>query len=122
MPYQFKQTGQEIQDILDQVGINTGNIATNTSDISTINTTLTRSYTTSSSYTNLATYTSSNQYAAPSDGYAFVYNLANVTGLVAIDGHISIGGAAGRYSVFVKKGMSMYVDGTCSYARFVPLV
>lgn len=42
MAYQFSQTGQEIQDILDQVGINTGNIATNTSDISALNATLTQ--------------------------------------------------------------------------------
>lgn len=35
MPYQFRQTGAEIQDILDQVGENTG-------DISSINTTLTQ--------------------------------------------------------------------------------
>lgn len=40
MPYQFTQTGAEIQDILDQVGTNTSDIATNTSDISTLTTAL----------------------------------------------------------------------------------
>lgn len=39
MPYQFRQTGAEIQDILDQVG-------ENTTDISSINTTLTNMSTT----------------------------------------------------------------------------
>ena len=42
MAYQFTQTGAEIQDILDQVGTNTGDIATNTSDISALNATLTQ--------------------------------------------------------------------------------
>ena len=40
MPYQFRQTGAEIQDILDQVGENTTDIAQNAQDIETINTTL----------------------------------------------------------------------------------
>lgn len=40
MAYQFTQTGAEIQDILDQVGTNTGDIAQNTSDIGTLNTSL----------------------------------------------------------------------------------
>lgn len=41
MAYKFTQPGAEIQDILDQVGTNTGNIAQNTNDIGTINTALT---------------------------------------------------------------------------------
>lgn len=36
MAYQFTQTGAEIQDILDQVGTNTGDIAQNTSDITAL--------------------------------------------------------------------------------------
>ena len=41
MPYQFRQTGAEIQDILDQVGVNTTDIAQNAQDISTLNSNLT---------------------------------------------------------------------------------
>ena len=41
MPYQFRQTGAEIQDILDQVGENTTDIAQNAQDISTLNSNLT---------------------------------------------------------------------------------
>lgn len=37
MAYQFTQTGAEIQDILDQVPVNTGNISQNTQDISELN-------------------------------------------------------------------------------------
>lgn len=40
MAYQFTQTAAEIQAILDQVGTNTGNIAQNTQDIGTLNTSL----------------------------------------------------------------------------------
>ena len=42
MPYQFRQTGAEIQDILDQVGVNTTDIAQNAQDISTLNSNLTQ--------------------------------------------------------------------------------
>lgn len=38
MAYKFTQPGAEIQDILDQVGTNTGDIAQNTADIGTLNT------------------------------------------------------------------------------------
>lgn len=41
MPYQFRQTGAEIQDILDQVGENTGDIAQNAEDIASLNSNLT---------------------------------------------------------------------------------
>lgn len=40
MAYQFTQTGAEIQDILDQVGTNTGDIAQNTQDIGALNASL----------------------------------------------------------------------------------
>lgn len=122
MAYQFTQTGAEIQDILDQVGTNTGDISQNTQDISDIQTAMSASHVTSGSFVNLVGYTQSNQYVAPSDGYAFVYNASNLTGFVAIDGHIGIGGTIGRFSVFVKKGMSMYEDGSVTVARFVPLL
>lgn len=45
MPYQFRQTGAEIQDILDQVGENTTDIAQNAQDISTLNSNLTQKFT-----------------------------------------------------------------------------
>ena len=41
MAYQFTQTGQEIQDILNQVGDNTADIAQNASDISALDTRMT---------------------------------------------------------------------------------
>lgn len=121
MAYQFTQTGAEIQDILDQVGTNTGDIAQNTQDISDIQTAMSASHVTSGSYVNLVGYTSGNPYVAPTDGYAFVYNTSDLAGFVAIDGHISIGSGKGRFSVYIRKGMSMYEDGSVSYARFVPL-
>lgn len=122
MAYQFTQTGAQIQSILDQVGTNTGDIAQNTQDITAIQTAMAASHVTSGSFVNLVGYTQSNQYVAPSDGYAFVYNSSNLAGFVAIDGHIGIGGTIGRFSVFVKKGMSMYEDGSVTVARFVPLL
>ena len=115
MPYQFRQTGAEIQDILDQVGTNTG-------DISDIQMALAASHVTSGSFVNLTSYTSNSQYTATSDGYAFVYNSSDLAGFIAVDGHISVGGGKGRFSVYVRKGMSMYVDGSVTIARFVPLV
>lgn len=45
MPYQFRQTGAEIQDILDQVGENTQDIAQNASDIDALNSNLTNKFT-----------------------------------------------------------------------------
>lgn len=76
---------------------------------------------TSGSYVDLVGYTQNNQYVAPCDGYVFVYNTSDLAGFVAIDGHISVGSGKGRFSVYVRKGMSMYEDGSVSYARFVPL-
>lgn len=114
MAYQFTQTAAEIQAILDQVG-------TNTQDISDIEAAMAASHTTSGSFVNLVGYTQSDPYVAPTDGYVFVYNTTDLAGFVAIDGHISVGSGKGRFSVYVRKGMSMYEDGSVSYARFIPL-
>ena len=45
MAYQFTQTGAEIQDILDQVGTNTGDIGTLTTTVTQLTTTYTDSFT-----------------------------------------------------------------------------
>ena len=70
---------------------------------------------------NLASYTSSNRYTAPTDGYVWVRTDGQA------DIHIANGlGATIRSSngndtdgcVYVKKGLTLYVDGIFSYAYF----
>ena len=71
-----------------------------------------------STYTNLASYDSDNQFTAPSDGYAFIYNNSGQTGYIVLDGKTSHGGAPGRFTVFVKKGIKLYIGDTSFAARF----
>lgn len=68
-------------------------------------------------------YTSENTYSISGVGYVNIYNTSEQTGTIFIQGNqggtISIGGAAGRYSLYVVEGMKVYVGGTCTFARFV---
>lgn len=70
----------------------------------------------------LKAYSDENQYTATSDGYAIIANAATQTGrLTLYNSYLTIGDNAGAYSLFVRKGCSMYVVGNCSYAYFRPL-
>jgi hypothetical protein len=68
-------------------------------------------------------------YTAPSDGYLEVFNNSGQTAYGCVYGSSStsttqlttIGGAQGRYSVFVQKGMRVCVVGTANRKRFTPI-
>ena len=79
-------------------------------------------------FVNLASYTSeSSAYTAPSDGYVFVYNTSSQTGYLTVKGStddnstVAVGAAGGRTSLFVRKGMKIYLTGTSSAVRFSPI-
>ena len=82
-----------------------------------------------SNYYNLASHVEGNAYALPSDGYVFIYNDSSHTGLLTVKGSaghtgndtIAIGGPNQRHSLFVKKGMRVYVSGSFNAARFTPI-
>ena len=78
MAYQFTQTGAEIHDILDQVGTNTGDIAQNTQDIGTLNTSLSN-FTTQFSASPTAPTAYSSRCTGISDGYIRVGNVVYVS-------------------------------------------
>lgn len=68
---------------------------------------------------------SSNLYEAPCDGYFNVRNDEGVTGQLrlmlnksTLTSAMAIGGAAGSYAVFVRKGTKCYVSGTVTAANF----
>lgn len=70
---------------------------------------------------------SSTLYTFPSDGYVFLNNSSGQSAYAAFYGaeqtsaYIQIGNAPGRFSMFVRKGMKTYLNGTASTYRFVPL-
>lgn len=73
--------------------------------------------------TDISNYTSSNMYTCPSDGYVFMYCATSSTIGIVFLGTIAVnlGGNLGRYSLFVKKGTKLYVEGSPSIAAFVPI-
>lgn len=73
---------------------------------------------------NISGYTSSNQYVTQKNGYACVANEGSNNGLLrivsAVGGtNFAIGGAIGRYSVFVRKGTKLYIQGTVTSSLFI---
>lgn len=78
---------------------------------------------------NLANHIEGNALVLPSDGYVFVYNDASHSGLITLKGSsghtgndtIAIGGPNQRHSLFVKKGMRVFVSGSFNAARFTPI-
>lgn len=78
---------------------------------------------------NLASHTEGNALVLPSDGYVFVYNDASHSGMITLKGSsghtgndtIAIGGPNQRHSLFVKKGMRVFVSGSFNAARFTPI-
>lgn len=72
----------------------------------------------------IASYTSSNKYTCPSDGYVTIHIGSNNSGTLIVynsNDNLSIGGYQGRYSLFVKKDLQLYIDGTPARAYFYPL-
>lgn len=76
-----------------------------------------------SSGVDLSTYSESNKYIPDTDGYLYVYNTNAQTGFMRMyrQGYASIGGAAGRFATFVRKGTPIYPDGTMYYCYFYPI-
>lgn len=75
---------------------------------------------------NISEYTQSNPYIAPSDGYAYLGVASGENGLMWIKGAsgsgvVAMGGAAGFWCCYVKKGMKIYPTNSPATARFAPL-
>lgn len=70
----------------------------------------------------LSSYTQT-PYVCPSDGYVFVHNDSSHNGYVAIgtNTNVSSGGGAGRFSVYVKKGVKLYAVGSANIMAFCPI-
>ena len=118
MPYQFRQTGAEIQDILDQVGENTTDIAQNTTDIaqntndiSSINTTLTDINT--DYYQNVA-----GSYSVPSAQWTVTMTKRFEPGVYLVE----YGAAFNTNSVGIRAVGFGYATGTFTPGRNVPQI
>ena len=78
-------------------------------------------------YIDISTYDSDTPYVAPSDGYVTVLNGSGGTGQVEIKNDVNtfysmMGSVTGIFSLFVRKGTTLYVSGTSTSKVFVPLV
>lgn len=81
------------------------------------------------SHIDISNYNSgTNIYTCPSDGYIMLKNtsgstdgIANILGATSGGQYFQIGLGTGCHSVFVKKGMRVYITNTCDSAVFVPL-
>lgn len=79
----------------------------------------------------IAAYTSAdNQYTAPTDGYVrmelrnashYFYLMVNGTAMLGGEGH-QVANAYDYMSIFIKKGMKVYYNGTVHTAKFISLV
>lgn len=98
---------------INEVGLNLYNVSGDVSDMQ-------KNTLPSSANVDISSYTSAN-YTTPADGYVFLYNVSPHNGYVQIGGNTSIGGAAGRFSVFIRKGMTLRVNGDVDTCRFVSL-
>lgn len=78
---------------------------------------------------NLSSHVEGNAYVLPADGYVFIYNDSSHSGLVTIKGSIghtgndtiAMGGPNQRNSLYVKKGMRVYVSGSINAVRYTPI-
>ena len=101
--------------------IGTGTV---TNAISTINSNMTANSLTV--YTDISSYNSeSNKYTIPADGYVFLSNSSGQTGEGILYGNSSanaytrFGQVQGRWSVYVRKDMKIYLNGTANTFRFI---
>ena len=60
----------------------------------------------------------------PKDGYVWMYNSSSTTAYLAIGSTtmgVNIGGAAGRFACYVRKGMTVQMVGNATSAAFIPI-
>lgn len=70
--------------------------------------------------------TSSNKYVVPSDGYIYINNNTGQTGTAYAYGSNNnvcalVGGVEGRHSLFVRKGLKIFISGTVAGAYYYQL-
>lgn len=94
------------------------------SAIGTINTSMTKNGLAGG--VSITSYSSANRYTIPNDGYVNLNNTSSQTATIRVygssgSGNMYVGGVGGSHAVFVRKGMKVWIEGTCSSAYFVAL-